>query len=78
MIKSKVQPTRPIRKVNVAAVGASGSAVAVVWLFSQFGLDMPLEVAVVISGLAVGAFTWISGYLIPSAADDFEVIPPPQ
>lgn len=78
MIKSKVQPTRPIRKVNVAAVGGGGSAVAIVWLMSQFGVDMPQEVAVVIAGLVVGAFTWIAGYFIPSAEGDFEVIPPPR
>ena len=48
---------KPVKKVTAAGVGG-GSAVAVVWLAAQLGIDMPLEVA---NGL-VAFIAFAAGY----------------
>lgn len=62
----------------VGGVSGAGLAPLIVWMFVQFGVEMPSEVAAILGGLVVAAGTFLIGWLIPAKQGTYVVIDEPD
>lgn len=57
----------PVTTGAAAGGGVGGAfAIVLVWVLAQFGIDMPIEVAMGVGLLVTTLGTLVGGYLVPS------------